>query len=324
VRRTFLLSFAAFFLLAAAWAFALPVNGTYDEKHHIIRAYAVVHGEWLSAKPASDGTTYGSEGYEVPSTLIPGNVDCARGRGPASCQTTRPGSSSEAPGPSVGAKPKSGMVLLPTAAARYSPVYYLPVGLPLLVSPDRTGILFSRLISAALSALLLAAAAAGAVALRSRLLLAGVALVGTPMAMNLNGSVNPNGLEIAAGVLVFVGVTALLRGVIGRPLLVATGIAAFLMLTVRQLGPVLLAVDVAACALVAGRARVAAALRTPGVRPVLGGFVAAGVAFVAAWSLLSPADTAPIVGRGKAGNIWALIATERLPFYVKQVVEQFG
>jgi hypothetical protein len=57
---------------------------------------------------------------------------------------------------------------------------------------------------------------------------------------------------------------------------------------------------------------------------VLGGFVAAGVAFIGAWTLLSPADTAPIVGRGKDGNIWARIATERVEFYVKQVVGQFG
>jgi hypothetical protein len=112
--------------------------------------------------------------------------------------------------------------------------------------------------------------------------------------------------------------------VTSRPLLAATGIAAFLMLTVRTLGPVLLAVDVAACALVAGRVRVAAAVRSPGVRPVLGGFVAAGIVFIAGWTLLSPADTAPIAGRGVGGNIWSEIATFRVPFYVKQVVGQFG
>jgi hypothetical protein len=317
-RRVFLLAFAAFFLISASWALALPVNGTYDEKHHIVRAYAVVTGQWLPAGPADDGTTFGSEGFDVPASLLPRNVDCAVGakrRGPASCQSP------------TGDRQK---VRTPSAAARYSPVYYLPVGLPLLVSPDGTGIVIARLVSALLSALLLAAAVGTAVRLGSRMLVAGVALVSTPMAMNLNGSVNPNGLEIAAGVLLFVTLSALLRGVqprgvVSRRLLVLAGVAAAIMLTVRQLGPVLLAVDVAACILLAGRARVVALWRSRDARRILGGFTLVGVALVTAWLAVSGgADTAAVPERGVGGDIARQIVTDRMPFYVRQIVGQFG
>jgi hypothetical protein len=316
-RRVYLLAFAAFFLMSAAWAFALPVNGTYDEKHHIVRAYAVADGKLLPDGPASDGTTFGSEGFDVPASLLPGNVDCTHtdgtrtNRGPASCLT--PAGGREA-------------VRTPSAAARYSPVYYLPVGIPLLVSPDLTGVILARLVSALLSALLLASAVVTAVRLRSRLLVAGVALVATPMAMNLGGSVNPNGIEIAAGVLLFTTLTALLRG-IGprRRLLVLTGVAVALLLTVRSLGPVLLAVDVAACLLVAGRAGIAALWRDRYARFVLSGSALLGIAFLAVWMLVSRGpDVAAVPARAIRGDIAGQIATDRLSFYVHQIVGQFG
>jgi hypothetical protein len=312
-RRVFLYAFAAFFLISAAWALALPVNGTYDEKHHIVRAYAVAAGRWLPAGPASDGTSFGSEGFDVPRSLLPDNVDCAVGakrRGPASCQTPVEGRAT---------------VRVPSAAARYSPVYYLPVGLPLLISPDATGIVIARLVSALISALLLAAAVVTAVRLGSPMLVVGVALVATPMAMNLNGSLNPNGVEIAAGVLLFTTLSALLRGPVTRRLLALTGVAVAIMLTVRQLGPVLLAADVAACLLLAGRARIAALWRDRSARRILGGFTLGGVAFLAGWVAVSGgADTAAVPERAVGGNVAHQIMTVRVPFYLHQIVGQFG
>nr|WP_275941256.1 DUF2142 domain-containing protein [Planosporangium flavigriseum] len=300
-------------MISAAWALALPVNGTYDEKHHIVRAYAVAAGHWLPDGPASDGTTFGSEGFDVPASLLPGNVDCAVGakrRGPASCQT-----------PVAGGQ----LVRTPSAAARYSPVYYLPVGLPLLAMPDGTGILIARLVSALMSALLLAAAATTAVRLGNRVLVAAVALVATPMAMNLGGSVNPNGLEISAGVLLFVALSALLNGPVTRRLLVLAGVAAAILLTVRQLGPVLLAVDVAACAVVAGRARLTALARSRSARSILGGCTALGVVLAGAWLAVSGgADAAFVPQRVVHGDLAPHIVTDRVPFYVRQVVGQFG
>jgi hypothetical protein len=310
VRRLFLLSFAAFFLTSAAWALALPTDGTYDEKHHIVRAYAVASGRLLPDGPASDGTTFGNEGFDVPKSLLPGNVACMRipAHPPASCQT-----------PSG-----SGTARIPSAAARYSPVYYLPAGLPLLASPDRTGVVLARLVSALLSALLLALAVVVAAGTR-RLLVAGVVLAVTPMATNLSGSVNPNGLEIAAGVLLFVALAAALERP-RRELLLLAGIAAALLLALRPpLGPILLVADLAAVALLAGRARIAAFVRDDNVRRILGASVLAGVAFTLVWTLLSGGpSTAGVPTRAVHGDIGKQIATNRLPFYVHQIVGQFG
>ena len=50
----------------------------------------------------------------------------------------------------------------------------------------------------------------------------------------------------------------------------------------------------------------------------------AGVVFIGTWTVISPADVAAVPARGIAGNIWSRLATERVPFYVKQVVGQFG
>jgi hypothetical protein len=320
VRRLFLLSFAAFFLTSAAWALALPTDGTYDEKHHIVRAYAVASGRLLPDGPASDGTTFGNEGFDVPKSLLPGNVNCVRsGKKPAaSCQVYG--------GQVYGGGAQT--VRVPSAAARYSPVYYLPVGLPLLVSPDRTGVVLARLVSALLSALLLALAvvvAAANIAGRRRLVVAGIALAVTPMATNLSGSVNPNGLEIAAGVLLFVALAAALEKP-RRGLVLLAGIAAALLLTLRPpLGPILLVADIAAVAVLAGRARIAAFVRDQNVRRILGASVLAGAAFTLVWTLVSGGPgTAPVPARAIHGDIGKQIATDRLPFYVHQIVGQFG
>jgi len=310
--RAFWLALVAFFLLGAAWATALPVNGTYDEKHHIIRAYAVVDGQWLPRGP--------DQVQLAPSTLLPENPDCAwnpRPPKPASCQ--RPAAD-------------DGVVPVSTNAARYHPVYYLPVGIPIRLAPNETGILLGRLISALLNALLLAAAVWVAVRLGNRLLVAGVALVATPTVVNLAGAINPNGLEISAAVLVFVALLALLRPAEGgagrRTLLALAGVGAFALLTVRLMGPVLLAVDLLGLAVLAGWTRVRAELRRRDTWTVFGGFAGAGALAAVAWLLAarSPVGEAPPgpLGNPSAGEIVDGLLTSRIPFYVQQVVGQFG
>jgi hypothetical protein len=320
MRRVFLLAFAAFFLMSAAWAVALPVNGTYDERHHLVRAYAVAEGELFPAGRVSDPTGYGVEGFDVPRSLLPDNVDCTwyHARRPASCQV-----------PVNDRTP----TLVSSNVARYSPVYYLPVGLPLLAWPDRTGVLVARLVSALMSALLLASAAVAAVRLRSRFMLVGLVLVATPMAMNLAGSVNPNGLEISAGVALFATLLALLRAEdlderATRRLLLLAGVATVLLLTVRQLGPLLLAVDALACLLLARPGRVRELWRRRDARVILGVSGGAGIAFFGYWTVASAvADISPAPERALhlgTGELLSQLVTGQVPFYLHQIVGQFG
>ena len=301
MRRILLLAFAGFLLLTGAWAGALPVNGTYDESQHVVRAFAAVDGQWRPHGP-------NRQSFTVPATLLPVDPECMRESGdpqPASCLTARPSSPAE--------------VSVETYVARYNPVYYLAVGLPLKLWPNTAGIVLSRLLSALLCSLMLGASVWLAVRAGRRLLAAAVVLVATPTVVNLAGSLNPNGMEICAAVLLFV---SLLCRDAHRSALVWAGVAAFALITVRHIGPVLIVVDLAAVALFVG----VRALRRD-VRGWLGGGVLAGLVVFGAWVLAarSPVGAGPgsASDLGFGGIVRGLFA-HRIEFYVKQIVGQFG
>ncbi len=323
VRPAFWLALVAYLLLGSAWAIGLPVNGSYDEKDHIVRAYAVATGQLTAAQSTVDRRGDRVPAFRAPASLLPttATVDCTWSPRPprtADCQRR---------------SPRSDATLLPSGAARYSPVYYAAVGLPLAVRPDRTGVLAARLVSALLCALLLAAAVALALRVGARLLVLGVALAATPVTVNLAGAVNPNGVEICAGILTCCALLGLARTPALDPptvrrLLAGAAVGSLLLLTVRQLGPVLLGMIVVACALAAGPGRLRELVGRSDVRWVLGGAWLAGTAAAAGWLFAS--RITEITGatrdarRLPLGDALGRILTDRLPFYLDQLVGLFG
>ncbi|HEY2675235.1 MAG TPA: DUF2142 domain-containing protein [Rugosimonospora sp.] len=312
VRLAMIVAVIAFFLAGAAWALAMPVNGTYDEGEHIIRAYGVATGQIYSDHGKQD----------VPRSLLPPNRGCQwKEKVGASCQTPPPADRTR--------------VEMPTGAAGYSPLYYLPVGIPMVISPTYGGIIVGRLISALMSALLLGAAVGIAVRLRNRLLMAALVLVATPMLMNLSGSINPNGLEISAGALLWCALLALVRGDPDDPLdekvthrlIWIGGIAAGILMTVRHMGPVLLLVSLLAALVMARPGRVRALLRrrdmwwTAGILFVLG-------LLAVVWILTSGVtDITAIPQNARQYGLLdttRLILVSRFPFYLQQIVGQFS
>jgi hypothetical protein len=319
-RRIWLLAFSAFFLLNAGWALALPPNGTYDEKQHIVRAYAVADGQFLPTGQRREESFLGSDAFLVPASLLPDNPHCLWYPKPTAAWCQQP---IRDPTP----------ILQTSGAARYSPAYYLPVGLPMLISPNYAGVVAGRLVSALLAALVLSGAVGAAMRLRSRLVVSAVVLVCTPMVANLNGAINPNGLEIDAAVLLFAALLALLRaddlderGV--RRLTWLAGLAIGLLFVLRLLGPVLVTVDVAACLVLARPGRVRALLRRSHARWIFGALASAGFAYFVAWSILSrDANYGGTTDRQRglsALRIAEQIAAHRIPFYLQQSVGQFG
>jgi hypothetical protein len=312
IRLAVIVAVLSFFCLGAGWALAMPVNGTYDEGEHIIRAYGVASGQ-----------IYASHGAQkVPRSLLPPNRNCQwKQRLAATCQTPPPADHTR--------------VAMKTGAAGYSPLYYLPVGLPMLISPTYGGIIVGRLISALLAALLLGAAVGIAVWLRNRLLMAGLVLVATPMVMNLAGSINPNGLEICSGVLLWCALLALTRQDPADPLgEVAThrlvwigGVAAGILMTVRHMGPVLLAISLLAAAVLARPGRLRALLRRRDVWWAAGALFALGILAVA-WILTSGVtDVTALPEYAKPYGLFdtvRLILVSRAPFYLQQMVGQFS
>ncbi|MEZ0107128.1 hypothetical protein ABH920_001119 [Catenulispora sp. EB89] len=207
VRRTWLSAFAAFALLAVAWSLAMPPDGTTDERQHLERAYGAVTGHLLAPQGEDPLVHRPGAAFEVPKSLLPPNALCvyfpnyhqdeswvARA---ASCQH---------PAPATHAK-----VRVVSWVGRYNPLYYLAVGGPLRFWPDLTGILLSRILAALLASAFVAAAAMVALRTRRPLLLAALLTVLTPTTIALNSTVNPNGVEISAAVLLWVCMVDLAR-----------------------------------------------------------------------------------------------------------------
>jgi hypothetical protein len=310
VTVTFLVALIAFFCMGAGWATALPPNGTYDEAAHIYRAYGVATGQ-----------IYASDGIQrVPGSLVPGNPNCTwQDKQPASCQ--------------VVSHDRTEQPIVSTAAA-YSPIYYLPVGLPMVLFKDHTGLLLGRYVSALLSALALAAALALAVALRARLAAVAALLVATPITLNLAGAINPNGLEIACGVLFWMALLGLLRPPgrelserLTRRLVVLAAVSGSLLMTIRYFGPLLLGLSLGAALLIAYPGRVRALLRRRDVR-ITGAVLAVAFVVAAGWIITSGStniqDTQGRQLHLSTGQMGKLIVLERMPFWVQQIVGQFS
>jgi hypothetical protein len=319
------LTLTAFFLMTSAWALALPVNGTFDEKDHIVRAYAVVTGQLITRETVADWRGDVKPAFEVPASLLPTNrtVDCAWSPKPttriASCQRWLPGTR---------------LILTPSGAGNYSPIYYLAVGIPLALSPDLTGLLLARMISGLLASLLVASALTALLRIGRRLVVLAIVLSCTPLVVNLFGSVNPNGLEIAAGILAFCSLLALVRAPgdqlderTTRRLVVMAALGSLLLLTIRQLGPVWLLLDTAACALLARPGRVRDLIRRRDARVLLGGSWVFGLTFALGWLAFSGVTRVAPVARNalhlSLADALYRVLTQRVPFYLDQAVGSF-
>lgn len=310
--RVWLMAFAAFGLLALAWSLAMPADSTTDERQHLERAYGAVTGQVLAPQSVDPLVHRPGGVFEVPKSLLPPNALCvyfpnfgqdrswvARS---ASCQH---------PAPATHAK-----VRVVSWVGRYSPLYYLAVGAPLRFWPDLTGIVLSRVLAALLSAAFAATAAAVAIRSRRPLLLAALLTVLTPTTIALSSTVNPNGIEITAAVLLWVCLVDLARPITaawesvrsGPPsqavaagtrsarstssegvLLGLAAVSGAVVLTVRAMGPFWFALAVAGAVAAAEPGRIRALLRWRAVWLVGAAWSVTGLLAVA-WNVVSGND----------------------------------
>jgi hypothetical protein len=226
--RVWLLGFAGFFLAIGAWSVASPPDAGPDEYAHLLRAYAVANGDvFLEPEDAILGT---GAFHSVPTSLTRLDGDCYKAKANVSAACL--------PDPGADRTP----VRVADTAGRYNPIYYGLVGWPLKLWPDMTGLIAARLVSAAICAALLAAAMASVLRHAEQRLMLGALLLGvTPMAVHIGSLINPNGVEIAAGIAFFAaGIPVLLRPGDERPpawLLWTLTVSAVILVTVRSGGP---------------------------------------------------------------------------------------
>jgi hypothetical protein len=181
-------TFAIFTVLGSLWALASPLFSVPDEPAHAIRAVAASRGQILPGERTSKQySTY----VEVPGVFKSAS-------GVPSCYAFKKNATAGCEAPLTGSRKPTPVE---TNAGLYPPAYYAVAGLPSLPFPSATGVYLMRIWSAALCAALLASALASVWLLpASRLVVAAIAVAVTPMVLFLVGSVNPNGIEIAAAV----------------------------------------------------------------------------------------------------------------------------
>jgi hypothetical protein len=224
-----------FGILTTLWSIATPLAASPDEPSHIMRAVSIDRGEWLGATvPGKNNAAYTR--ITVPSTYA------QMGEIPQ-CYAFKPTvSASCIPKIKQSAKPTT----VNDPAGRYSPLYYLIVGIPSIFTSGLIGVHLMRLVSALLSAAFIALAIATARRWStSPWLSAAIVIAATPMSLFLGGTINPSGLEISSAIATWTAAVVLVTEHIDSPprgLVVVLAASASVLALVRADTPLWLAV----------------------------------------------------------------------------------
>lgn len=323
--RVWPLAFLVFFLIGAAWALVTPYAGGPDEVRQIIRAAGVVEGQ-VFAKPVSlPAMAYTGTFQTVPQGLVKGGYP---GYTNTWCYHKNLAQSAVCAGQPGGKNEHLQRTYL-TGVGRYNPIYYLLVGGPLVLWPSWTGILLARLLSAALCAAFLASAWMSCREWsRSPMMVGGFLVAVTPAFFSMAGVINPNSLEMAAGVsLAAAAIPLLLDGDspdVGRWLRRAA-VAAIAIAEFRSLGPVMIAGILAVLLVLPVRGRLRYLWQRRPVRLWTGGVVLScivGIAWTIAFKTYQIAHLA--TGHPTSGGILKIEVTGRLLKLVDEMIDGFS
>lgn len=282
----------AFLALALSWSLGTPLLSAADEPEQSIKAAAVVRGEFSGAEHiwnfAGWQSTYTTPDYLEIRYSLPHDLVTALAKHDPGCYAFTVQSTAAC---TVHANAhrvaRAGATAL--SHMNYSPLYYLVVGWPSLLFHGDNALYAMRVVSALITALLLAAAFTTS-ARRGRTAALGVVAAATPAAIYFGSVVNPSGLEITSALLAWASLISITQiepgGSARRSDRVLFTIAAATLVLVRPLGPVWLAVIVAAVFTMSPRPRerIRAALRVRNVR-WMAGFIAAALLATGLWDL---------------------------------------
>ena len=261
------------FVAIGCWSFANPLVAAPDEQAHVIRAFALDHGQMGSNATKTDKVLVT---VRVPASIneVKYSMTCWQFHDlvPASCS----------PAWTTSQRP----VWTTTHVGHYPPLYYALVGTGSLVAHQRSAIYAMRLASAAIAALMLALCAfVIAKWSRRRSLAAGIFVALTPITLFLSGSVNPSGFEIVVAICLWTAISVLAldqRDDPPKALVAIVALAASVLVLIRGLSPLWVALAAIALAgLLGGRAVIALVRERRDVRWALGAVTMATVVAVA-------------------------------------------
>lgn len=297
--------FGVLFALLLTWNMATPLFASPDEPAHLYKAYGTAHGELLGTPIADQPSNVRL--FDVPESMGQPNVMCYFfvPEQPADCAT---GSSS------------AGV----SAAAVYPPFWYAIVGGGArVIDPD--GQRVYRAVAAALCAALIAAAFAFARRSSAARLSPLLLLALPPMTLFLAGTVNPNGFEVAAFLLLW---TLCLH--ISHPratswqsgLLVGLLVAAVLLSRFASL--IWVAAGIVVVLLLIGWNGIKRFLTKAFLLPAIGSTVAAVVALFV-WSVYAGAEATDerIASDWTRSHVFTY-TVRRLPEYARQMIGVLG
>jgi len=235
-RRVWWTSFVLVALLSGLWGLANPPFAAPDEPAHVLRAYAIAHGDLTGKTPTPQQERRlhltDREDYLVvraPEVYAGASRACFAGHPSATAACLRFGDSER-------------LTDQGTYVARHPPGYYALIGPVTWFVPDGSvAVHLMRLIGALVTAAFVATAiTALRRAAAPRVVTIGLALAITPMVLFISASVNPSALEIAAAIALWVCGFVLVRSAAERVdghLVTAVGIAGCVLALSRQLGP---------------------------------------------------------------------------------------
>lgn len=274
-RQAFFVVFALAFVALACWSFADPLVAAPDEQAHMIRAYALDHGQ-LGHRLARAG-----DQSEVEVT-VPASVDFTKAY-PRCFQFKASAPASCAPAWDTSTAP----VATNTYVGHYPPLYYALVGVGSWFSAHVTGLYLMRLASSLICALMIGLTAyVIARWSKRRMIAAGVAVALTPVTWFLAASVNPSGFEIMTAICLWTALSVFAIDYAENPppaLVAIIGASASVLVLVRGLSPLFVVVIGAVIGVVVGPRRLyALARQRRDVQFALGAIVLAAV-LAAAW-----------------------------------------
>jgi hypothetical protein len=237
-RRVWWTTFVLVTAVGGLWALANPLFAAPDENSHVIRAVALAHGELTGdeqkarLRPLLDVTPEALK-VRVPEIYV--NEQSA-------CFAFQPDTTARCAHVEGSTRDTDAL----TTAGRHPPAYYAVVGIASWLYRPGSGVVYlmrflTVLMTAAFIATTITAIRRTAV---PRIVAIGVLFAVSPMVLFVGSSVNPNGVEIAAAVALWVCGLVLVsqaRENIDHRLVTATGIAGCVVALSRQLGPLWLA-----------------------------------------------------------------------------------
>jgi hypothetical protein len=319
--KIFWAAFAFFAVLGSLWALSGPPYSVADESAHATKGIAQVRGQIIG---------YEAEGVRYIVVDLP---DGYRYSANSTCFIYQPETPADC-GVEVG---DEGANWFGTWVGAYNPTYYYLVGWASLIFDGPAGIYAMRIVSALVSALFLASATLAALSsVRARWMPLGVVALTSPMILYFAGSVNPQGLEVAAAAALWTGLYRLLQTwrepdavTLSRGALWSiVGVSSIIVANVRALGPLWLVIIVVASLIIGGWRPTQSLFSTAKSYWWLGA-IAIGGLFSLWWTLSggslsgqAEATDAPFVGGSFLTGFTQVLRLT--PAYGFQAIGQFG